>query len=207
MDSGDLHLARSLVAGDPAAFEPFVERFGPLILNFGRRMCGHRDDADEVLQETLLKAYLSVKDLKEPAALKSWVYRVAANACLLMRRRGRHAPRHEIPLDEVVPRAGQDGEPPHVADWSNIPLSRLLQGELKEKIEQAILDLPGDFRIVLVLRDQEGFSTREVANILGINEALARVRLHRARLALRRMLEGYLATAGDGTADRETAST
>ena len=190
----DRALAEALIAERPEAFEPFVERFGPLILNFGRRMCGHRDDADEVVQETLLAAYLSLKELRDPAALKPWVYRVAANACLKMRRRGAHAPDKEISLDEVLPRAAPDGSPPQIADWSDIPLDRLLQGELRGKIEEAILNLPKDFRIVLVLRDQEGFSTRETADILGITETLAKVRLHRARLALRRALADYLET-------------
>jgi RNA polymerase sigma-70 factor (ECF subfamily) len=188
----DRALAEALIAGKPEAFEPFVERFGPLIMNFGRRMCGQRADAEEVVQETLLKAYLSLKDLREPAALKPWVYRVAANACLQMRRRGKHEPEREISLEEVLPRADEDGSPPQIADWSGLPLERLLQGELKGKLDQAILDLPKEFRIVLVLRDQEGFSTKETAEIAGISETLAKVRLHRARLALRKALSGYL---------------
>lgn len=189
----DQALAEALIAGKPEAFEPFVERFGPLILNFGRRMCGQRDDADEVLQETLLKAYLSLKDLREPAALKAWVYRVAANACTRMRRRGKHEPDREISLEEVLPAPGAGGEPPEIADWSGLPLDRLLQGEMKEMLDRAILALPGDYRIVLVLRDQEGFSTRETADIIGITETLAKVRLHRARLAVRRSMAEYLA--------------
>jgi RNA polymerase sigma-70 factor, ECF subfamily len=199
-DVSDRELAESLIAGRPEAFEPFVARFGPLILNFGSRMCGQRDDAEEVLQETLLKAYLSLKDLRRPEALRAWVYRVAANSCLKMRRRGKHEPEREISLDEVTPSADRNGEPPQIPDWSNLPLQRLLQGELRGKLEQAILDLPPAFRVVLVLRDQEGFDTRETAEILGITETLAKVRLHRARLALRKSLQGYLggSPAGDG---------
>lgn len=188
----DRALAEALIAGRPEAFEPFVERFGPLILNFGRRMCGRRDDAEEVLQETLMKAYLSLKDLRDPGALRTWVYRIAANACLKMRRRGKSEPRREIALEDLLPRAGEDGGPPQIADWSDVPLDRLLKGELKMKLEEAILSLPKDYRIVLVLRDQEGLGTREAAEILGISETLAKVRLHRARLALRKAMDGYL---------------
>jgi RNA polymerase sigma-70 factor (ECF subfamily) len=188
----DLALAEALIQGRPEAFDPFVRRFGPLILGFGRRMCGHRDDADEVLQETLLKAYLSLRDLRSPAALKTWVYRVAANACYRMRRDGAHEPAGGLSLDELLPRPGDDGSPPQVADWSDLPLDRLLRGELRDRLDAAILSLPRDYRIVLVLRDQEGFSTRETADILGITETLAKVRLHRARLAARRSLDGYL---------------
>jgi RNA polymerase sigma-70 factor (ECF subfamily) len=188
----DRALAEALVAGRPEAFEPFVERFGPLILNFGRRMCGQRDDADEVLQETLMKSYVSLKDLRDPAALKTWVYRVAANACLNMRRRGKGEPHHEIALEEVLPQPGLDGGPPQIADWSNVPLDRLLKGELKAKLDQAILSLPKAYRAVLVLRDQEGLSTRQTSEVLGISETLVKVRLHRARLALRKAMDGYL---------------
>jgi RNA polymerase sigma-70 factor, ECF subfamily len=124
--------------------------------------------------------------------LKTWVYRVAANACLNMRRRGKSEPRREIALEEVLPQHGDDGGPPQIADWSNVPLDRLLKGELKAKLDQAILALPKDYRAVLVLRDQEGLSTRETAGVLGISNTLAKVRLHRARLALRKAMEGYL---------------
>lgn len=188
----DQALAEDLIAGKEEAFEPFVDRFAPLILNFGRRMCGHRADGEEVLQEVLLKSYTSLKNLRNPAALKTWVYRVAANACLKMRRRPKDAPDRELSLDDVLPGSGPEGSPPQIADWSDVPLDNLLQGEMKEMLENAILDLPKDFRIVLVLRDQEGFSTRETAEILGIGESLAKVRLHRARLALRKALEGYV---------------
>src|SRR5262245_20011568 len=114
----DRALAEALIAGKPEAFEPFVDRYSPLIMNFGRRMCGQRDDAEEGLQETLLKAYLSLKDLKDPAALRTWVYRVAANVCLHMRRRGRHELDREISLSDVLPQATAGGLPPRIEDWS-----------------------------------------------------------------------------------------
>jgi len=190
-DESDRELAQALIEGRPEAFEPFVERFGPMILNFGRRMCGHIDDADEVLQDTLLQAYTSVRQLRDPGALRSWVYRVAANACLRLRRKGRYDPERELSLEELLPPSGQRGGEPDIPDWSDIPLERYLQGELRQKLEEAILALPKPFRVVLVLRDQEGFSTRETADILGISVPLAKVRLHRARLAVRKALEQY----------------
>ncbi len=196
MRKADRDLALALIAGDQRAFEPFVERFGPLILNFGRRMCGQRDDAEEVLQETLLRAYLSLSRLKDPAALKSWVYRVAANSCMKMRRGGAPRPVQNLSLDTLLPAPGADGGPPDLSDWSGQPIDRLLRRELRGMMEAAILALPKPFRVVVVLRDQEGLSTREVAGVLGISESLAKVRLHRARLALRRSLDGYLGSAG-----------
>ncbi|MBI3447554.1 MAG: RNA polymerase sigma factor [Acidobacteria bacterium] len=190
----DGRLALALQRNDPEAFEPFVARFGPRLLSFGRRMCGHRADAEEVVQETLLKAYQSIQDLRDPFALRSWVYRVAANTCLKMRRDA-SAPRElEVSLEALLPEREPGGEPPQIADWSDLPLDRLLQGELEKKLEEAILGLPSEFRAVLLLRDHEGLMTREVSEVLGITEALAKVRLHRARLALRKALDGYLTT-------------
>ncbi len=191
-ESSDRSLAESLIAGKPEAFEPFVTRFGPLILNFGRRMCGRRTDAEDLLQETLLKAYQSLKGLRDPAALKGWVYRVAANTCLKLRRRTAGATKRDLSIDDLLPHPDARGVAPEIADWSDIPLDRLLQGELRVRLEDAVLALPKDFRVVLILREQEGFSTRETASILGISEDLAKVRLHRARLAVRKAMEGYL---------------
>ena len=139
-----------------------------------------------------MKAYLSLKDLRDPGALRTWVYRVAANACLKMRRRGKSEPAREISLEEVLPRPDGDGGPPQIADWSGLPLDQLLRGELKGRLDQEILALPRDYRVTLVLRDQEDLSTRDTAEILGISETLVKVRLHRARLALRKALAGYV---------------
>lgn len=191
-ETSDRTLAESLIAGNPEAFEPFVTRFGPLILNFGRRMCGRRADAEDLLQETLLKAYQSLGRLRDPAALKGWVYRVAANTCLKLRRRNAGATKRDLSIDDLLPRPEARGGAPEIADWSDIPLDRLLQGELRARLEEAVLALPKDFRVVLVLREQEGFSTRETASILGISDDLVKVRLHRARLAVRKAMEGYL---------------
>lgn len=192
MDEDDRALAEALVAGDPDAFAPFVRRYGPLLLNFGIRICGHREDAEEVLQETLLKAYRSLENLRDPGALKSWIYRIAANTCLRMRRKGKHEPERELSLEEILPKPGPGGEPPSLADWSHVPLDDLLRSEARDHLNRAILDLPKDYRIVLVLRDMEGFSTRETAEILQVTETLAKVRLHRARMALRKSMAAYM---------------
>ena len=182
--------AEAMIAGRPGAFEAFVERHSALLLGFARRTCGKH--AEEVMQETLLNAYQSVKDLREPAALKSWIYRIVVNECRKLRAREFRDRAIEVPLGDVLPDHGGEGCAEALADWSDLPLDRLLQGELKEKLEGAILDLPDDFQIVLVLRDIEGLSTSETAEILEISEPLVKVRLHRARLAVRRSLTQYV---------------
>jgi len=186
----DRDLAEAMIAGREGAFQEFAERHGAAILAFARRICGTH--AEEVMQETFLRAYRSVKDLRDPSALKSWIYRISVNECRKIHNRDRRGKELEIPLDEVLPGADADASDGRLADWSEVPLDRLLQGELKEKLDEAIQNLPDDFRIVLVLRDMEGFSTAQTAEILEIGEPLVKVRLHRARLAIRRGLAEYL---------------
>lgn len=186
----DTELAVAMIAGRPGAFETFAEGHAGLMLSFARRTCGKH--AEEVMQETLLNAYQSVRDLREPAALKSWIYRIAINECRKLRAREFRDKRIEVPLADVIHDRDGEGNPAALADWSDVPLDRLLQGELREKLEDAILLLPDDFHIVLVLRDMEGLSTRQTAEILEIAEPLVKVRLHRARLAVRDNLAQYL---------------
>ena len=186
----DRELAEAMIAGRPGAFETFGRSHGGLILSFARRTCGKH--AEEVMQETFLSAYQSVKDLRDPAALKSWIYRIAVNECRKLRAREFRDKRIEVPMAEAVNGPGAEGGTRDFADWSGLPLDRLLQGELKEKLEEAILHLPDDFQLVLVLRDMEGLSTRQTAEILEIAEPLVKVRLHRARLAVRNNLTKYL---------------
>ena len=190
LDLVDRDLAEAMIAGREGAFQEFAERHGASILAFARRICGTH--AEEVMQETFLKAYRSIKDLRDPSALKSWVYRISVNECRKIHNRTRRGKVLEIPLDEVLPGADGEARNGKLADWSEVPLDRLLQGELKEKLDEAIQNLPDDFRIVLVLRDMEGFSTTQTAEILEIGEPLVKVRLHRARLAIRKGLAEYL---------------
>ncbi|HEY3175281.1 MAG TPA: sigma-70 family RNA polymerase sigma factor [Candidatus Polarisedimenticolia bacterium] len=186
----DPELAEAMIAGHPGAFETFAERHGALILSFSRRTCG--EHAEEVMQETFLKAYQSIKDLREPAALKSWIYRIAVNECRKLRARDFRDKCIEVSLGDALKDAGGEGCADAFADSSEVPLDRLLQGELKQKLEDAILQLPDEFQVVLVLRDMEGLSTRETAEILEIGEPLVKVRLHRARLAVRDSLTQYV---------------
>lgn len=186
----DAGLAEAMIAGRPGAFETFAETHGGLILSFARRTCGKH--AEEVMQETFLSAYQSIRDLRDPAALKSWFYRIAVNECRKLRAREFRDKRIEVPMAEAINGSGMEGGAEDFADWSGLPLDRLLQGELKEKLEDAILNLPDDFQLVLVLRDMEGLSTRQTAEILEIAEPLVKVRLHRARLAVRNNLTKYL---------------
>jgi len=191
----DLALVRSVQAGDPEAFESFVERFGPMIMAFGLRMCGNRADAEDVFQETLIKVFTRLADLADPGALRTWFWRVVSNECL-MSRRGPRDPGRTVAFDELFPLSAERGEAPDLPDAGAVdPERAVLAGEARERIEAAIRHLPPDYRIILLLRDFEQLSTEEVAAVLQISVANAKVRLHRARLALRRLLQAEGGTA------------
>lgn len=192
----DIDLVRAVQRGDAEAFERFVGRFGPLIMAFGLRTCGNRADAEDVFQETLIKVFTRLADLADPLALRTWFWRVVANECL-MSRRGPRDPARAVSFDEMFPLSAERGEVPELPDeGAESPERALLRAETRTRIERAIRNLPPDYRVIVLLRDFEQLSTEEVAEVLEISIANAKVRLHRARLALRRLLEAD----GEGSA-------
>ncbi|MGD0667537.1 MAG: sigma-70 family RNA polymerase sigma factor [Bryobacteraceae bacterium] len=186
-------LARRLMAGDAGAFDRFVEHFRAKVFQYSWLMCGHREDAEEVAQDTLLRVFQSFDQLREPERVRQWVFRIAKNACLMKRRKSIFAPARELSLDEFVP-AGVDGGGVRiqVADWSRLPDEQVLQGEMKGALEAAIAELPETYRSVILLRDMEELSTEETAEILDVSADVVKTRLHRGRLALRQKLDEYL---------------
>ncbi len=194
----EVELARQLIAGNPDAFERFVEHFRAKIFHYSWLMCGQREDAEDVAQETLLKVFENFLDLREPERVRSWVFRIAKNACLMKRRKSVFAPSRELSLDDFLP--AMDGAEGHVrlqiADWSAQPDDRFMRTEMKEVLERAIRELPENHRQVVLLRDMEELSTTETAQILELTEDVVKTRLHRARLALRQKLDDYLRADG-----------
>ncbi len=180
-------------AGDPGAIEELVRTHQTRVYNFAMRMCRNVEDAKDILQETFLGMLRSIKDFREESRFTTWLYRIASNACLKKRRRGVHdpTPEQELSLDELMPRPHADGAKPEIADWSQDAERALLRGELSGKMEAAIDKLPRDFKIVLVLRDVEGFSAEETADMLKLSVPAVKSRLHRARVFVRRELAGY----------------
>jgi len=188
----ELRLARDLMAGVPGAFERFVDLYNGKIFRYSFTMCGQREDAEEVAQETLMKAFENLAQLREPEHLKSWVFRIAKNACLTKRRRSVFAPARELSLEELRPnREGESGEL-DIADWSAVPESAAQNAELREALDQAVQNLPDLYRAIFLLRDVEEMSTAECAHILSVSDDVVKTRLHRARLMLRRALDRHL---------------
>lgn len=189
---------RSLIAaskdGDSAALDTLVRTHQDRVYGFAMRMCRNVEDAKDILQETFLGMVRSLREFREESKFSTWLYRIAANACLKKRRRGVHdpTPDQELSLDELMPRPDAEGRKPEIPDWSDDAERALLRGELASKMEAAIDKLPKDYKIVLVLRDVEGLSAEETAQALGLSVAAVKSRLHRARVFVRRELAEYL---------------
>jgi len=193
----DVELARDLLSGNEEAFDRFVERFRTKIFQYSYLMCGQREDAEEVSQETLLKVFEKLEQLKEPENIRAWVFRIARNACLMKRRRSVYAPERELSLEELIPAGDGEGveRKLQIADWSALPETQALNSELRAMLEQAIGELPEIYRSVILLRDVEELTTEEAAQVLEVGTDVVKTRLHRARLAVRKKLDGYLQSA------------
>jgi RNA polymerase sigma-70 factor, ECF subfamily len=201
-DTEELQLAQNLLAGRQGAFEQFVSLYYPRLFQYAYLMCGQREDAEEVSQDTLMAVFESIGQLKEPSRLKPWVFRIAKNACLMKRRKSAFAPSRVLSLEELMPTALDGGRGLQIADWSELPEAGVLRGELRGVLDQVITELPEMYRSVLLLRDMEGLNTADTADILGENQAVIKQRLHRARLTVRAKLDEYLRTRGAGEYDR-----
>jgi RNA polymerase sigma-70 factor (ECF subfamily) len=193
----EVELARELMAGKPEAFDRFVEHFRTKIFHYSWLMCGHREDAEEVAQETSLTVFENFEDLREPERVRPSVFRIARNACLMKRRKSVFAPSRELSLDSFLPAMHPQGGHARleIADWSRLPDRQVLQAELKQVLDRAIGALPEDYRSVIMLRDVEEVSTLDTARILDVTGDVVKTRLHRARLAVRLTLDEYLRTA------------
>lgn len=172
--------------GDQDAFEPFVDLIHRKLFQFTFLTCGHREDAEEVAQETLLKVFTSFSQLRDAANVRSWIFRIARNVCTSKRRKSVFAPVEEVSLDQLQ-MLGKE-----IADWKKLPEQIAISGELNGALRKAIRNLPDIYQPVLLLRDVEGLSTKETAAALAIAEDAVKTRLHRARLAVRQELDNHL---------------
>ncbi|MCW5964647.1 MAG: sigma-70 family RNA polymerase sigma factor [Bryobacterales bacterium] len=195
--SREVLLAEALMRGDLGAFDEFVEVFRSKIFHYSLMTCGHREDAEEVSQDTLLKVFENFRQLQDPRNVRAWVFRIAKNACLLKRRKSVFAPKAELSLEDFLPQLeeSQGTLRMQIADWSMVPDNQFLQSQLKEILTTAIRELPEIYRSVLLLRDVEELSTEETAQILDVSLDVVKTRLHRARLAIRQKLDRHLLEA------------
>jgi len=182
-------LLRAASDGDDAAMENLLMRAQAVAWRFSRLVCGHTEDAEDAMQEALVTTYRRATTIRHPEAFRAWLYRTVRNACLMRRRTRVDEPKRMLSLDELLPTPeGLRGyEPP---SGGRTPEDLAINSRLRARLKRAIAALPAPFRMVVFLRDMEGLSTREVAEVVGTSEDNVKQRLHRARLFLRKELEG-----------------
>jgi RNA polymerase sigma-70 factor (ECF subfamily) len=188
-NAGYAALVTSAANGDRVAMEQLLMRAQEVAYRFSLLVCGHPEDAEDVMQEALLKTYQYVNRIAAPEAFRAWLYSTVRNACLMKRRRHVGEPAHFVPLDRTAPDADGAVAPLEVADRSRPADQQLIDAWMGGRLRAALNALPAAYRMVVVMRDIEGLSTREVAAVTGYSEANVKTRLHRARLMLRRHLE------------------
>lgn len=155
------------------------------VFSFSMHVCGRREDAEDTMQEVLLKSLPHLSKFESPKALVVWLYKVAKNRCLMSRRRSKFAPKQELSLEELMP----DREELETTIQLGVnPEDFAIRSQEARWLREAIQKLLPQYRIVLVLRDMEGLTDEETAEITGLRAGTVRVRLHRARLFVRKEL-------------------
>ncbi len=172
--------------GDAEALEQALALLQHTVFSFCMKVCGQRQDAEDTMQEVLVKSVPYLPKFDSPKALAVWLYKVAKNRCLMSRRKSKFAPKEDLSLEELMP---DRQELEQLSGGGGInPEAFAIRSEEAGRLREAIHRLPPQYRIVLVLRDMEGLTDEEVAEITGLRAGTVRVRLHRARLFVRKEL-------------------
>lgn len=186
----DSELVTRVQQGQHDAFEELVSRYAARLYSMGRRMCGNDDDAEDMLQETFIAAFKGMDAFRAEAKFSVWLFQIAKHACMRMRRKSKFAPHETLSLEELAPNE-DELKTLSVADWRRTPIDELLNKELQGALDEAVQLLPPDHRMVLLLRDVEGFSAEETGQIIGASVSAVKSRLHRARLFARKHLHHF----------------
>ena len=185
-------IIKGLKNHDTATIDDFVQQFSrPLfgvILNYTK----NPSDAEEILQDTLLKVIRKIDTFREESNIWPWIKRIAINNSIMWLRKQRNTRRREVQLEEFTPQFSEDGyyQQP-IFNWPLDPENIVLNSELAGQLYDGIQSLPFEYRTPLVLRDIEGYPVKQIASLLGLKEATAKTRIHRARLFLREKLVKY----------------
>ena len=177
----------------PEAVEEAIALLQNTVYSFSMKVCGHPEDAEDTMQEVLFRSIPHLAKIKEPRALAVWLYTVTRNRCWRMRRKGAGAPKQIVALDQLMPDEAELGR--LLEDARQGPEDNVLQSEQANLLHKAVLHIPPALRMVLVLHDMEELDTDQVATILGLKAGTVRVRLHRARLLVRKEMARLLEKA------------
>lgn len=188
--TSDAQLLERLQAGDAEAMRELADSFSARIYQLAFRYLRNREDAEEVTQDVLYKIYRKVGAFRGDAALSSWIYRITFNSAMSrLRTAGHQRALQEAQQAAIAEERGQPVQEP--ADWSDMADEQVFRGELRERMLQAIRELPAIYRAPLVLRDIHGMSTEEASRRLHVKDQTLKSRLHRGRLMLRRQLAEF----------------
>ncbi|HEX9199850.1 MAG TPA: sigma-70 family RNA polymerase sigma factor [Acidobacteriaceae bacterium] len=198
-----IQAAELLRRGTPEAIEEAIGLLQNTVYSFSMKVCGHREDAEDTMQEVLSRSLGHLSKIHDPQALAVWLYTVTRNRCWRMRRKGASTPRHMLSLDELMPDDTELGR--LLQDAAESPEGNLLHAEQHHLLHQAVLRIPVQLRIVLVLHDMEELKTEQVGQILGLQPGTVRVRLHRARLWVRKEMNRMLDSASEQVDKNATA--
>lgn len=179
-----------LHAPSKAAIQRLVEEHGGQLYHLATRFCGNETEAEDLVQEVFLNASRSWTTFRGDAEERTWLYRIAARACQRMHRKRAGEPEHIGSLSDLLP----FGDPliAVISSEQDDVLQQQIAVEARERLEAEITRLPEEFRVPLILKEIVGFSVREVADVLGLEESTARSRVHRARLKLRAAVDQVL---------------
>src|SRR5512141_2430699 len=190
MAEDDRQLLEAARSGDRAALERLLQAHQHRVFRFGVKMCGEEEDAKDVLQETLIAAARGIRDFRGASSVSTWLYTIARSFCIKKHRTSKYAPGRVESMEDV------SSEARAVADPTRGPEEETAGGQVKAALQQAISALDPMYREVLVLRDVEGLSAAEVAEILDLSVEAVKSRLHRARVAVRERVAPLLAIPG-----------
>jgi RNA polymerase sigma-70 factor (ECF subfamily) len=182
-------LVTEAATGDPQSLEQLLMKAQEVAYRFSRSVCGGPADAEDVMQDALMKTYRYVKRIHDPRAFRTWLYRTVRNACLMKRRKKAGEPNRVLSLDEILPASDGRATGFEPAGPGRTPEAVAVNNALRRGLQKAFRALPPGYRAIVFLREMEGLSTREVAQVLKISEPNVKMRLHRARLFLRKQLE------------------
>ncbi len=192
--SATLEQALELIRNDnPESVERALALLQNTVYSFSMKVCGHPEDAEDTTQEVLFKSIPHLPKFENGRALAVWLYKVARNRCVSNRRGDKHSSAKNLSLDELMPDGRELSE---LLSKAPGPEAEVMNGETAEHVRRAVLAVPPQYRMVLVLHDMEELSTAEVAQITGLREGTVRVRLHRARLFVRQQLSRLAKSGG-----------
>ena len=184
-------LVEKLKAGDSSAFETVVRRYTPALLRAARRFLRSEEDARDAVQDAFVSVFKSVGNFQANSQLGTWLHRIVVNSALMKLRTQRRHPEEDI--ERLLPRFADDGHQVQPSiPWTESAEAIVERGELRDVVRQSIDKLPDQYRTVLLLRDIEELSTEETAKLLDVTPNAVKVRLHRARQALRTLLDPYM---------------